>query len=124
MPGKTTTKGMIVLLVNMFAVIGFSLGFTLCWVLPSYGDYVPPNEDYGTPEIPEGKWNADQWKWLLALGLCFLASIASFKFTVPQAYVPPGFTVPLWPIIPCGSVFINTFLLGQLDEQSYKRFGW
>ena len=41
-----------------------------------------------------------------------------------QAYVPSGFKVPLYPFVPCGSIFVNTFLLGQLDEQSYKRFGW
>ncbi|PNH00966.1 Cationic amino acid transporter 1 [Tetrabaena socialis] len=39
-------------------------------------------------------------------------------------YVPGGYKVPFYPFIPCGSLFVNTFLLGQLDVRSYKRFGW
>eukprot|EP00198_Chlamydomonas_reinhardtii_P001119 XP_001690454.1 cationic amino acid transporter [Chlamydomonas reinhardtii] len=66
----------------------------------------------------------DQWKWLLAMALCCLAVPVSMCFFCRPAYVPSGFKVPLYPFVPCGSIFVNTFLLGQLDEQSYKRFGW
>ncbi len=38
--------------------------------------------------------------------------------------MPTGFKVPLDPFVPCGSIFVNTFRLGQLDELSYRRFGW
>ncbi len=31
----------------------------------------------------------------------------------PKPHTPPSL-----------SIFVNTFLLGQLDEKSYKRFGW
>ncbi|PNW80768.1 hypothetical protein CHLRE_07g329050v5 [Chlamydomonas reinhardtii] len=101
-------------LLHLFAMIGFSLGFVLVWCLPAYN----------IVDGVEGKWYNDQWKWLLAMALCCLAVPVSMCFFCRPAYVPSGFKVPLYPFVPCGSIFVNTFLLGQLDEQSYKRFGW
>lgn len=30
---------------------------------------------------------------------------------------------PFHPVVPCMSIFLNTFLLGQLDTASYQRYG-
>lgn len=121
-PGKTTRKGLIILLVNLFAVIGFALGFTCVWCLPTYADAVADYGDYiGSPA---GSQNENQWKWLVAMGTCFIASVFVFWLTVKQDYIPEGYKVPLFPFIPAGSIFVNCFLLGQLDEKSYIRFAW
>jgi APA family basic amino acid/polyamine antiporter len=34
-----------------------------------------------------------------------------------------GYGVPLFPWVPAASVFLNTFLLGQLGKPAYERFG-
>lgn len=113
--GKTTMPRMIILLVNLFAVIGFSLGFTLVWVMPEYQSY---------SDAPDGKNAGSQQSWLIAMGVLFVASSFIFKFAVREEYTPPKYVAPFYPAIPCISIFVNLFLLGQLDVASYKRFGW
>ncbi|KAJ9514573.1 hypothetical protein QJQ45_016310, partial [Haematococcus lacustris] len=125
-PGKTTFKGQCLLLLHTFAIIGFSLGFTLCWVLPTYADEVAGydyNDSYVDP-IPAGPDNQQQYKWLIAMAVMTLASTISMAVFCKQDFVPAGYKVPLFPGIPAASIFVNTFLLGQLDQKSYERFGW
>ncbi|GLC61629.1 hypothetical protein PLESTB_001784700 [Pleodorina starrii] len=101
-------------LLHLFAMIGFSLGFVLIWTLPIYN----------TVDGVEGKWKDQQYKWLIGLAvLCAATPLSMFLFCKP-AYIPSGYKVPLYPLIPCASIFINTFLLGQLSMESYQRFGW
>ncbi|MEW5318521.1 MAG: hypothetical protein WDW38_009737 [Sanguina aurantia] len=82
LPNVTTPRKFYILLVNLFAVIGFSLGFTLVWVLPNYQE-----SDYQDAYV-EGADYAKQKPLLIV------------------------------------SIFVNLFLLGQLDQKSYLRFGW
>nr|GEV35067.1 cationic amino acid transporter 7, chloroplastic-like [Tanacetum cinerariifolium] len=42
----------------------------------------------------------------------------------PQARTPDFWGVPLMPWIPCVSIFLNIFLLGNLDGPSYARFAF
>ena len=37
-----------------------------------------------------------------------------------QAYKPPGFCVPLMPLVPAGSIILNTFLMGALQPAASK----
>lgn len=47
-----------------------------------------------------------------------------FNYAVPQARKPEFWGVPLMPWIPSVSIFLNIFLLGNLDGPSYARFGF
>lgn len=70
---------------------------------------------------PPGKHKA------FILGTCVVIAVAIlqiFHFMVPQARKPEFWGVPLMPWIPCISIFLNIFLLGSLDGQSYVRFGF
>ncbi|PNH11561.1 Cationic amino acid transporter 1 [Tetrabaena socialis] len=113
-PAKTTPLRMASQVLHLCAIVGFSLGFILVWTLP----------EYNTVDGVEGKWKKDQYKWLIAMAVLSLASPVSMCFLCKPNYVPGGYKVPFYPFIPCGSLFVNTFLLGQLDVRSYKRFGW
>ncbi|MEW5304712.1 MAG: hypothetical protein WDW36_007304 [Sanguina aurantia] len=118
LPNVTSRRKFYILLVNLFAVIGFSLGFTLVWVLPNYQE-----SDYQDAYV-EGADYAKQKPLLIAMGVLFVASCFSFKYTVAVEYTPAKYVAPLFPFIPCVSIFVNLFLLGQLDQKSYLRFGW
>ncbi|KAF5770532.1 putative amino acid/polyamine transporter I, cationic amino acid transporter [Helianthus annuus] len=81
-----------------------SVIFTLLWWL------VPP----GKPKF-------------FVLGACFIVIcglVVVFNYAVPQARKPEFWGVPLMPWIPCVSIFLNIFLLGNLDGPSYARFGF
>ncbi|KAK9061362.1 hypothetical protein SSX86_018543 [Deinandra increscens subsp. villosa] len=81
-----------------------SVIFTLLWWL------VPP----GKPKF-------------VVLGACLMAVIGLvvvFNYAVPQARKPEFWGVPLMPWIPSVSIFLNIFLLGNLDGPSYARFGF
>ncbi|KAJ9545897.1 hypothetical protein OSB04_025604, partial [Centaurea solstitialis] len=61
------------------------------------------------------------------LGACSVAAIGLvqlFVYMVPQARKPDFWGVPLMPWIPSVSVFLNIFLLGNIDRPSYVRFGF
>nr|XP_043616804.1 cationic amino acid transporter 6, chloroplastic isoform X2 [Erigeron canadensis] len=61
------------------------------------------------------------------LGTCFVVAVVLvllFIYTVPQARKPDFWGVPLMPWIPCVSIFLNIFLLGNIDAPSYVRFGF
>ncbi|KAL8247502.1 hypothetical protein R6Q59_008718 [Mikania micrantha] len=81
-----------------------SVLFTLLWWL------VPP----GKPKV-------------IVLGACsmvIIGLVVVFNYAVPQARKPEFGGVPLMPWIPCVSIFLNIFLLGNLDGPSYARFGF
>ena len=56
---------------------------------------------------------------MVAIGL-----VVAFNYAVPQARKPDFWGVPLMPWIPSVSIFLNIFLLGNLDGPSYARFGF
>lgn len=61
-------------LVHIFAMIGFSLGFTLVWTMPIYN----------TVDEVKGAWKGDQSKWLIAMGvLCVLTPLSMFFLCKP-----------------------------------------
>lgn len=64
---------------------------------------------------------------VFVLGVCSLVAIALvvlFNYAVPQARKPDFWGVPLMPWIPSVSIFLDIFLLGNLDGPSYMRFGF
>ncbi|KAI7733426.1 hypothetical protein M8C21_003580 [Ambrosia artemisiifolia] len=88
-------------------LLSFSLTcimFTLLWWL-------------GPPGKPKGYMVASCF--VVAVGLVKL-----FIHMVPQARKPDFWGVPLMPWIPCISIFLNIFLLGNIDAASYVRFGF
>lgn len=88
------------LLVHLALLVGASVAFTASWMA----------------EVGGG----------VALGVTggavLLVSI-SFAVLLRPRYVPERFRVPLYPFLPCFSVFLNTFLLGQLRTPAWIRFG-
>ncbi len=113
-PGRSTPGRLANTLLHLAAMVGFSLGFVLVWTLPLYN----------TVDGVRGAWADHQWKLLVAMVACCAAVPVSMYFFCKPAYVPAGFQVPLFPFVPCASLFVNTFLLGQLNQESYLRFGW
>ncbi len=113
-PGRSTPGRLANTLLHLAAMVGFSLGFVLVWTLPLYN----------TVDGVRGAWADHQWKLLVAMVACCAAVPVSMYFFCKPAYVPAGFQVPLFPFVPCASLFVNTFLLGQLNLTAYKRFAW
>lgn len=62
--------------------------------------------------------------WLLAMAAACAVTPLSWLIFCPPSYQPAGFSVPLYPITPCASIFVNTFLLGTLSQKAYLRFAW
>ncbi|KAL8233253.1 hypothetical protein R6Q57_003031 [Mikania cordata] len=61
------------------------------------------------------------------LGFCSVVALGLvqlFNHMVPQARKPDFWEVPLMPWIPSLSIFLNIFLLGNIDATSYVRFGF
>ncbi|KAI3706048.1 hypothetical protein L1987_76301 [Smallanthus sonchifolius] len=61
------------------------------------------------------------------LGSCSIIAVVLvqlFSHMVPQARKPDFWGVPFMPWIPCVSIFLNIFLLGNIDVSSYVRFGF
>lgn len=99
----TTPKQTVISAIFLTLIIGCSLGFVLYWNLDS-----------------------DKWVGLVVLGGC--AAAVSFAFWLwtrfeSPSYVPTKFSVPWYPLLPCASVFLNTFLLGTLGQKDYEKFG-
>ncbi|XP_002973649.2 cationic amino acid transporter 6, chloroplastic [Selaginella moellendorffii] len=71
-------------------------------------------------------WNLnrnDLWWGLVFFGvLCVLLTMI-FWWKVPQAHKPADWGAPLMPWLAAVSIFLNVFLLGSVDWQSYRRFG-
>ncbi|XP_076890974.1 cationic amino acid transporter 6, chloroplastic-like [Bidens hawaiensis] len=71
--------------------------------------------------VPHGKPK------FFVLAACLMVAIGLavvFNYAVPEARKPEFWGVPLMPWIPCVSIFLNIFLLGNLDGPSYARFGF
>jgi len=86
----------------LLMIIGSSITFTVLWRMI----------DVST-----------QWYGLIiSIGALILFTVM-LHLLVPQEYVPKKFKVPLYPYLPAFSIFINTFLMGQLTVHSYERFG-
>ncbi|KAL3616842.1 catalase A [Castilleja foliolosa] len=70
-------------------------------------------------------WGVSEKGWI---GYCFslpiwILSTAGLAFFVPQARKPNRWGVPLVPWLPSASIFIDIFLLGSIDRESFVRFG-
>ncbi|KAJ9540771.1 hypothetical protein OSB04_027277 [Centaurea solstitialis] len=83
---------------------GTSIIFTLLWWL-----------------LPAGK---PKMFMLAACSMVAIGLVVVFNYAVPQARKPDFWGVPLMPWIPSVSIFLNIFLLGNLDGPSYARFGF
>lgn len=69
-------------------------------------------------QLKQGSW------WGLVLcGLAAVVETVAFVFLCPQVFKPDSWKVPLMPWLASFSIFLNIFLLGSLDVDSYKRFG-
>ncbi|KAG2495204.1 hypothetical protein HYH03_006810 [Edaphochlamys debaryana] len=114
-PGQSSAPRMANQVLHLCAMVGFSLGFVLVWNLPVYNIDADGNK---------GAWYDDQWKWLVAMAVLCAATPLSMALFCKPAYTPQSFVTPLFPLVPCGSIFVNTFLTGQLNKRAYRRFGW
>lgn len=75
---------------------------------------------YATQEIRELK------PWPIAIGCLFLVLILILLLAIsvqPRENANSTFTVPLVPLIPGISIFINVYLMLQLDIYTWIRFG-
>ncbi|XP_042489459.1 cationic amino acid transporter 1-like [Macadamia integrifolia] len=63
------------------------------------------------------------WLPFVATLLVWFLSTVGLRVFVPEARNPKVWGVPLVPWLPSLSIFINIFLLGSIDWQSYMRFG-
>jgi hypothetical protein len=59
---------------------------------------------------------------LVVTGVVFLIAVAVLRFCCKQYCTPGGYGVPLFPLLPALSMFINTFLLGHVNHMAYERF--
>ncbi|EEF35773.1 cationic amino acid transporter, putative [Ricinus communis] len=69
-------------------------------------------------------WGAQVDGWIgyaITVPIWFFATLGISVF-VPQARAPKLWGVPLVPWLPSASVFINIFLLGSIDRDSFVRF--
>ncbi|GFP95965.1 cationic amino acid transporter 1 [Phtheirospermum japonicum] len=70
-------------------------------------------------------WGVSEKGWI---GYCvslpiWILSTAGLWYSVPQARQPKLWGVPLVPWLPSTSIFIDIFLLGSIDRESFVRFG-
>ncbi|XP_020580390.1 cationic amino acid transporter 6, chloroplastic-like [Phalaenopsis equestris] len=81
-----------------------AVGFTVAWRFLSAG-----GGDFRTAVLCGGAASA-------------AAALCAFSWWVPQVRKPELWGLPLMPVVPAISIFLNVFLLGLLDWQSYVRF--
>ncbi|KAL3522816.1 hypothetical protein ACH5RR_015650 [Cinchona calisaya] len=70
-------------------------------------------------------WGVSENSWIaycITVPIWFFATAGLWYF-VPQAHSPRLWGVPLVPWLPSASIFINIFLLGSIDKDSFIRFG-
>lgn len=73
-------------------------------------------------------WNIapeSEFSGLIVFGvLALVVSVCFYIWTkfVPPAFTPATFKIPMYPLLPCASVFLNTFLLGTLHASDYINF--
>eukprot|EP01018_Ginkgo_biloba_P002081 Gb_15566 [translate_table: standard] len=98
--GKTSSVHISLLLCFILAIIGSAIGTTAYWALGSDG------------------WIG----YTITIPIYFLAT-AGLAVFVPQCRKPKVWGVPLVPWLPSLSIFMNIFLMGSLDKESFIRFG-
>ncbi|KAL2930465.1 Cationic amino acid transporter 1 [Bienertia sinuspersici] len=70
-------------------------------------------------------WNFSGSNWmgyLVIISIWFITTLF-LRLFVPQARYPKAWGVPLMPWVASASIFINIFLLGSIDKDSFVRFG-
>ncbi|XP_010687038.2 cationic amino acid transporter 1 [Beta vulgaris subsp. vulgaris] len=70
-------------------------------------------------------WSINDTHWIgyiITTSIWFI-STSFLKIFVPQARDPKIWGVPLMPWVASASIFINIFLLGSIDKDSFTRFG-
>ncbi|XP_057544029.1 cationic amino acid transporter 1-like [Amaranthus tricolor] len=70
-------------------------------------------------------WNRKDSNWkgyIVTLSIWFISTLG-LKVFVPQARYPKAWGVPFMPWVASASIFINIFLLGSIDKDSFVRFG-
>jgi hypothetical protein len=66
----------------------------------------------------------DGWIGLVITAAIAIVTTASMHLLCRKQFrKAQGYGVPLFPWVPAASVFLNTFLLGQLGKPAYERFG-
>jgi APA family basic amino acid/polyamine antiporter len=64
------------------------------------------------------------WVGLVVTAAVALVTTASMHLLCRKQFrKAQGYGVPLFPWVPAASMFLNTFLLGQLNVAAYERFG-
>lgn len=70
-------------------------------------------------------WNFATSSWIgyvVTTSIWFISTLV-LRIFVPQARNPKSWGVPLMPWVASASIFINIFLLGSIDRDSFVRFG-
>jgi amino acid transporter len=98
-PRQRWTAAALLALLNAGAVV-----FTLGWKVPQPGSV------------------AERAMLGVGGGVFLLSTLALHVFVKPT-YTPPRYTAPLYPWLPALSMAFNIFLLGQLSDKAYERFG-
>ncbi|KAG2398756.1 Cationic amino acid transporter 1 Amino acid transporter [Vigna angularis] len=96
--GVTTKGNQIKLIVFIVVIIGSSCGISSYWAL------------------------SDGWVGYAILCPIWILATGGLWFMVPQAKEPKLWGVPLVPWLPSISIFVNIFLLGSMDKDSFARF--
>ncbi|TKY72980.1 Cationic amino acid transporter 1 [Spatholobus suberectus] len=96
--GVTTKGNQIKLIVFILLIIGSSCGISCYWAL------------------------SDRWIGYAIFGPIWALATGGLWLLVPQAKQPKLWGVPLVPWLPSISIFINIFLLGSIDKDSFIRF--
>ncbi|KAJ8441700.1 hypothetical protein Cgig2_019087 [Carnegiea gigantea] len=99
--GATTPTDRNKLITFLVLILASSTATATCWGLMSPSDWI-------AYAITGGTW------FVATLGLAIF---------VPQARPPKIWGVPLVPWVPSASIFVNIFLLGSIDRDSFIRFG-
>lgn len=70
------------------------------------------------------QWDTEnRHSWVLyLLGVLVIALTTLFWFKVPSAQKGKDWSVPCMPWVAAASIFLNVFLLGSVDKDSYVRF--
>jgi len=99
--GATTPTDRNKLVTFLAIILASSTAAATCWGLLSPSDWIA---------------------YAITGGVWFLATLGLAIF-VPQAKPPKTWGVPLVPWLPSASIFVNIFLLGSIDKDSFIRFG-
>eukprot|EP00775_Hariotina_reticulata_P001934 gene1934-2264_t len=101
--GVTPTRTTATVATAMLTMIASSIAFVACYKI-----------------FPDG--SVSFIASLVATAAVFLIAVAILRFCCKQYCTPGGYGVLLFPLTPAVSMFINTFLLGQLNHLAFIRF--